>query len=65
MPDSTTDFTERELAEFERLRYERVLLEGAIRLVECPRCHALPGQDCHTDRWYTSNFHAARIKVVS
>ena len=45
-------------------RQRRITEEGAIRRIECPFCHARPGEDCHSPSWYSGPFHAGRRKLA-
>jgi len=62
----TATHTSAELAEFEKLRRDRIIEDGRVRAVPCPHpmCLAEVGQDCHSASWYTGSFHAARKRLA-
>jgi len=58
-------FTAAELEEFRQQRIHAIQRNGAIRRVECPKCEALVGEDCHSKpKYYIGAFHAARKSLA-
>jgi hypothetical protein len=45
-------------------RLDAIRWAGQARLVECPRCGACVGEDCHSESWYRATPHAGRVRAA-
>jgi len=64
MSDTEVRWTPEQKARWRSERAATMRIDGAIRRVECPHCHAGIGEDCRTPSWWPTAFHVARKRAA-
>jgi hypothetical protein len=49
---------------YEQDRIWAIRWEAMVRRVECPRCGAGLGEDCHSAAWWPTSPHVGRVRAA-
>lgn len=58
--DEREPLTDEERQHWMYVRIERIVTDGMVRRETCPKCGALPGEDCRSPKFYVGSFHRGR-----